>query len=178
MPPQFLRLPSSTLGTLLGFLAQEAELEQMGGLPPGELNLSSWSLLVRASPWGVWKGSLLLAPPSLPPNQGGQWGAKFPPQQVPVIYLKIVANIWYNCLRKHSNKAACSSIAERASLLNDNKLLASPLRWIHLTDVCLVLAIVSHCSFGDYAQLETITIKEVWTCSIFTSHPLLPCSEV
>lgn len=97
----------------------------------------------------------------LPPNQGGQRGAKSPPQQVPVIYLKIVANIWYDCLRTHSNKAACRSLASVRRRFNDDKLPASPLRCIRLTDVCLVLAIVSHCSVGDYAQLETITIKEV-----------------
>lgn len=57
---------SSTLGTLLGFLAQEAEKEQMGGPPPGKLNLSAWSLLVRASPWGVWKGHSFLPLPPCP----------------------------------------------------------------------------------------------------------------
>lgn len=75
----------------------------------------SWSRLVSASLVPL-EGSLL-APSSLPPDQGGRGRATFPPQQVPVIYLKIVANIWYNCLRKRSNKAACSSGAERASLL-------------------------------------------------------------
>lgn len=66
---------------------------------------------------GLWKEPPLLALPSLPPNQRGQRGAKFPPLQVPVIYLKIVANIWYNCRRKRSNKAARSSVSERAAWL-------------------------------------------------------------
>lgn len=98
---------------------------------------------------------------------------------------RCLSSIW-RWLPTSGTIASTSTVTRRPAVqsqsehrrFNDNKLLASPLRWIHRTDVCLVLAIVSHYSFGDYVQLETITIKEVWTCSIFTSHPLLPCSEV
>lgn len=99
-------------GPLLGLGHQERSWS--GGADPRLAGLS-WSRLVSALPVPL-EGSLL-APSSLPPDQGGRRRATFPPQQVPVIYLKIVANIWYNCLRKRSNKAACSSDAERASLL-------------------------------------------------------------
>lgn len=112
------------------------------------------SLLGRCFPVGC----LDLVP--LPFDQGGR-GASFPHRQVPVIYLKTVANIWHRCLRRRSNRRPAAQSPSEHLRFNDNKLLASPQRQIRLTDVCLVLAIGSRYSFGDYAQLETITIKEV-----------------
>lgn len=107
--------PPAPCGPFLGHGHQERSCS--GGVHPrlAGLPACSRSRVVSASPVPL-EGSLL-APSSLPPDQGGRRRATFPPQQVPAIYLKIVANIWYNCLRKRSNKAACSSGAERASLL-------------------------------------------------------------
>lgn len=115
MPPLCLSLPSSTLWALPGSRAPGVELQQRGAPPPGRLT-HLLAVLCGQRLTSATEGSLL-APSCLPPDRGGRRRATFPPQQVPAIYLKIVANIWYNCLRKRSNKAACSSGAERASLL-------------------------------------------------------------
>ena len=88
-----------------------------GRVPTWQASPTLWAPFGPCLPRDVWKGPSFSPLPPCPPDQGGQRGAKFPPQQVPVIYLKIVANIWYDCLRKRSNKAAGSSGAERAWLL-------------------------------------------------------------
>lgn len=115
IPPRFLHLPPAPGGSFSGLWHQELSWSRWAGPHMASLPCPLGHFWLEP-PCGV---SARVTPscPSLPAPKSGQRGAKFPPQQVPVIYLKIVANIWYNCLRKHSNKAACSSIAERASPL-------------------------------------------------------------
>lgn len=98
--------PSITSWVLLG--SSPEELSGTEGDTVRETDPVSWSLVISARHEAA-PGSLM---PRNSPNQGGQTRSLISQQQVPAVYLKMVANIWYNCLRKRSNKAACSSIAE------------------------------------------------------------------
>lgn len=79
--------PPATLGTLLGSLAQRAELEQMGGPPSGKLNLPSWSLLVRASLWGAGEGHS-----SFPLPPGPQ--IREPNEELNFLHSRCLSSIW------------------------------------------------------------------------------------
>lgn len=166
--------PSSTSWALLGSSREEPSGAE-GNTPIRDTDPISWSYVVSTHHEAMCKGHS--CPPTPPIREANE--------ELNFSTSRCLSSLW-RWLPASGTIASTSTVTRRPAAqsrsehrrFNDNKLLASPLRWIYLTDVCLVLAIVSHYSFGDYAQLETITIKEVWTCSIFTSHPLLPCSEV
>lgn len=170
IPPELLHLPSSTSWALLGSSYKQLSVGRGKHSCPARPPLGHMRLVPTV---GHVQGSLLGLPPC-PQIREANEELNFPNS-------RCLSSIW-RWLPTSGTIASASAVTRRPAVqsqsehrcFNDNKLLASPLRWIHLTDVCLVLAIVSHYSFGDYAQLETITIKEVWTCSIFTSHPLSP----
>lgn len=77
----------SSLQHLLGSLAPRAESEQMGGSPSGKLNLPSWSLLVRASPWGVRKGHSSLPLPLCPQ-------IREPNEELNFLHSRCLSSIW------------------------------------------------------------------------------------